>query len=311
MMRIVTLTANPAVDKSTSVQHIVPEQKLRCEPPRYDAGGGGINVSRALKRLGTNSTAIFPAGGRTGAFLQELLDKENIEQQVIEIKNETRENFVVVDISGNQQYRFGMPGAGISKTETAGFLKLIKNVSPQLLVMSGSLAPGMATGFYARITGSMKKTGTKVILDSSGSALRTAVNEGIYLLKPNLGELSSLVGTDTLDNKTVVEAAKELIRGGKCEVIVVSMGAGGAYLITKDIAEHVPSPAVKKLSTVGAGDSMVAGLVHQLSKGRNLHKVVRLGVACGAAATMNPGTELFKKQDALKLFHWLMKNKQH
>lgn len=306
-MRIITLTLNPAVDKSTRVQHIVAEQKLRCEPPKYEPGGGGINVSRALKRLGTDSTAVFPVGGRTGLLLVELLEMENVQLKAVKTKNETRENFMVVDISGNQQYRFGMPGPEINKKEADQFLTLIKTLSPEFLVISGSLPPGIETGFYAKIVSSMKNSGVKIILDTSGEALKDAVNEGVYLLKPNLGELSKLVGAETLDNEMVDEAAKELIRKGKCEVIVVSMGPRGAYLITKDIAEHIQSPAVKKLSTVGAGDCMVAGMVHQLVNNRNLQEMARMGVACGTAATMNPGTELFKRDDAERLYKWLMK----
>lgn len=308
-MRIVTLTVNPAVDKSTRVQHIVPDQKLRCETPKYEAGGGGINVSRGLIRLGTNSTAVFPAGGRTGALLQELLKKENVQQQMVETVNETRENFMVVDISGNQQYRFGMPGPEIEKKEADRFLILLKELSPQLLVMSGSLPPGLEDSFYAKIAYSLKPTGVKIIADTSGEALQHAVDEGVFLLKPNLGELSKLVGSETLDNEMVDDAARELIRKGKCEVIVVSMGQRGAYMVSRDLAIHVQSPAVKKLSTVGAGDSMVAGMVHQLARGLSLQEMIKMGVACGTAATMNPGTELFKREDAERLYEWLMKQK--
>jgi 6-phosphofructokinase 2 len=307
MSLIITLTINPAVDKSSRVEHIVPEKKLGCEAPKYEPGGGGINVSRALKRLGTDSTAIFPAAGRTGLRLQDLLKQEGIAQRAVETRNETRENFSVVDISSNQQYRFGMPGPELYPVEAAQFLPLIRGMNPQWLVMSGSLATGLADDFFAEIAHELRKQGTRIILDTSGEALKNTVDAGVYLLKPNLGELSQLVGAESLDMESVAHAARELIGKGKCEIVVVSMGAAGAYLVTKDLTEHVATPTVKKASTVGAGDSMVAGMVHQLAKGASLPEVVRMGVACGTAATMNPGTELFKPEDAERLFGWLMR----
>ncbi|MEZ4904863.1 MAG: PfkB family carbohydrate kinase, partial [Spirosomataceae bacterium] len=112
-MKIVTLTVNPAVDKSTHIERLIPEQKLRCESPRFDAGGGGINVSKGIKRLGGSSTAIFTSGGPSGQVLQDLLQQEQINTQVIVTEAWTRENFIVAETSTNAQYRFGMPGAAL------------------------------------------------------------------------------------------------------------------------------------------------------------------------------------------------------
>ena len=305
MAQIVTLTINPAVDKSTSVPNLIAEKKLNCDIPKYEPGGGGINVSRALKRLGSDSTAIFPASGRTGERLQELLRAEGIEIKAVKTRNETRENFTVVDSSTNQQYRFGMPGPELSTAEASLFFNTIQNLSPQWLVLSGSLPPGISENFYADIARKAKDRGAKIIVDTSGESLKQCVEEGAFLIKPNLGELSNLVGVNSLDHQSVPDAAKELIAKGKCEIIVVSLGAQGACLVTKDIVETIATPTVKKLSTVGAGDSMVAGMVHVLSNGGNLHDMVRMGVACGTAATMNPGTQLFKRADAECLYEWL------
>nr|WP_317175098.1 PfkB family carbohydrate kinase [Hymenobacter qilianensis] len=147
----------------------------------------------------------------------------------------------------------------------------------------------------------------KVVLDSSGPALQQVVKAGgLYLIKPNIGELCRLVGAAELDSACVAEAARELIGDGKCELVAVSMGPQGAVLISPDLADFVPAPAVRKRSTVGAGDSMVAGMVYALAAGQPLREVIRLGVACGTAATMNPGTELFRKPDVDKLYNWLL-----
>jgi len=304
---VVTLTVNPAIDKSTKVKSLVSEHKLRCEEPVYEPGGGGINVSRALKRLGTSSSAIFPAGGKNKQLLQELLEKEGVTYAAVPIRNETRENFTVVDSSNNQQYRFVMPGPFISREEIEEISRIVKNSSPGWLVLSGSLSPGVPSSFFADIAASIKKSGTKIIVDTSGEALRESVNEGVYLLKPNIGELSMLIGIEKPDDKTIEDSAKELIAKGKCEVIVVSLGSRGAFLITKNDIEHIPSPAVKKLSSVGAGDSMVAGIVHTLSNGKSLREAVRMGIACGTAAIMNPGTSLFKTEDAEMIYQRISK----
>lgn len=308
MAQIVTLTLNPTVDKSTSVGKIVPEHKLRCAPPKFEPGGGGINVSRALKRLGTDSLAVFPASGPAGTLLQHLLTQEGIEQHPITTINWTRENFIVVDTSTNQQYRFGMPGREISTDEQHVILETLQvlNPAPDYLVISGSLPPGIEPDFLSKVVRQAHAVGTKVVVDTSGPALERVLEEGVFLIKPNVGELSRMAGVDELDSRAVGEAAKRLIREGKCHIIVVSMGPQGACIVTDDLIDHVPAPAVRKRSTVGAGDSMVAGMLCALANGKSIREVVRMGVACGTAATMNPGTELFKKEDAERLYNWLL-----
>lgn len=307
---ILTITLNPTIDKSSAVSKITPERKLRCEQPKYEPGGGGINVSRGLSRLNVPSTAFFPAGGRTGSLLEELLRSDSITTMPLKVHGETRENFIVVETSTNQQYRFGMPGAEISGLEQESIFKSIMGIDPfpDLIVFSGSLPPGVEPSFLRRIIKEAKKKSCKVIADTSGSALNEAVEEGVFLLKPNIGELAKLAGVESLDNESADDAAKELVKKGKTEVVVVSMGPLGAYLVTKDMNEHIMAPAVKKLSTVGAGDSMVAGMVAMLAKGGSYSEMAKMGVACGTAATMNPGTGLFKKDDAEKLFKWLNRN---
>ena len=176
---------------------------------------------------------------------------------------------------------------------------------PSIIAASGSLPPGVPDNFYARLAVMSKQKGIKLIVDTSGAPLQLAAQEGVYLLKPNLSELCSLVGKDYLQLKEVDEAAKQVIEKGHCEVVVVSMGPSGAMLVTKDLHENIPAPTVKKLSTVGAGDSMVGGIAWMIEQGKSLSEMVRFGVACGTAATMNAGTQLFKKEDVLKLYEWI------
>jgi 6-phosphofructokinase 2 len=304
---IVTLTVNPALDKSSTVERLVPEHKLRCSTPQFEAGGGGINVAKAIHRLGGNPVAVFTVGGPTGQRLHRLVKEEQVETRVIETKQWTRENFNVVETSTGLQYRFGMPGTPLMPTEIDTILDTLREleVSPSFLVASGSLPPGVPTDFYASVARIAKEKGAKFVADANGPALLQAIEAGVFLVKPNIQELSELVGADKLEMDEVDDAARALIIRGSCEVVVVSMGPMGAMLITEDQVEHIPAPPVKKKSTVGAGDCMVAGMLWTLSQGKSLRDAVRMGVACGSAATMNPGSELFKIQDVTRLLDWL------
>ena len=308
MPRIVTLTLNPSVDKSTTANHIIPDQKLRCEKPKFEPGGGGINVSRALRRLHTDSVAVFPVGGPSGLLLRQLLSQEEIEQRPIEVEGWTRENFIVVDASTGQQYRFGMPGAALRPEEQQQVINALLELKerPDFLVISGSLPPGVEPELLVKIARAAREMGVKVVVDTSGPALLALLEAGVYLAKPNVGELSKMAGVEELDSEAIAAAAHQLVIDGKCEIVVVSMGPQGACVVSAEGADYVPAPSVKKRSTVGAGDSMVAGLVYALAEGRTLRETARLGVACGTAATMNPGTELFKKADVDKLYQWLL-----
>lgn len=304
---IVTLTVNPALDKSTKFKGLLPEQKIRCEMPRFDAGGGGINVSKAISRLGGYSLCVFTSGGSSGKLLEKLISEENIESKVIPVENWTRESLVALETNTNSQYRFGFPGAELSANEQETILNILSELKPKFLVASGSLNEGLSTDFYQKIAKIAKDSGSKFIVDTSGEALQKTLETGVYLAKPNVGELAKLVGVERLQTDEADDAARTLIEKGNAEVVVVSLGPQGAVLVTKDETHFIPAPNVAKKSTVGAGDSMVGGMVWALSQNKSLKEVVQWGVACGSAATMNDGTQLFKAEDAKRLFEWLKK----
>ena len=299
--QIITLTVNPSLDKSTHFTGLVPEQKMRCEQPRYDAGGGGVNVSKAISKLGGNSLCVFTSGGSTGEMLEELITKEGIENKVIKTKNWTRENFIAFDTTTKSQYRFGFPGNEFSEDEIKKIFETIKELNTEYLVISGSLNEGLPTNFYQKIAQIAKISGTKVIVDTSGEALQKVLETGVYLIKPNIGELAKLIGVKRLELPDVEKASKHLIEKGSAEIVVVSMGAEGAILVTQNETQFVKAPKVEKKSTVGAGDSMVGGMVWALSQNRSLKEVIQMGVCCGTAATMNEGTQLFTLKDVQKL----------
>ena len=305
---IVTLTINPSLDKSTQFTGLVAEQKIRCGTPRYDAGGGGINVSKAISRLGGETLCVFTSGGSPGIKLEELVQKEGIAIKIIPTQNWTRENLVALDTNTNAQYRFCFPGTPISDVEKGNILQTIQELKTKYLVVSGSLNEGLSPDFYQQIADLAKISGTKLIVDTSGEALKKVLEKGVYLAKPNVGELAKLIGVERLEMDEVAPAARKLIEKGSAEIVVVSLGAQGAVLVTATQTEFVPAPNVVKKSTVGAGDSMVGAMVWALSQNKPLKEVVQWGVACGSAATMNEGTQLFKLEDAKRLFEELKDN---
>ncbi|MBK7123877.1 MAG: hexose kinase [Chitinophagaceae bacterium] len=303
MASIITITFSPCIDKSTSIPELIPEKKLRCAVPKLEPGGGGINVARAIQKLGGSAVAIFPSGGYTGKFFNHLMEKDNVPSVIIETGNETRENIIVLDDSTNNQYRFGMPGTRLTETEWQQCLQAVEAIkNAEFIIASGSLPPGVPLNIYAQLAKIAKNNHAKFIVDTSGEALQHAADEGVFMFKPNLGELSSLAGKTELQPDDIKDIAMGMIAAGKCEVMAISMGAAGAMLVTRDMHAIIKPPPAERKSTVGAGDSMVGGIVFYLSQGKSLLEAVQYGVACGTAATMNTGTELCKKEDADRLY---------
>ncbi len=299
---ILTVTLNPCIDKSSRVEKMKPESKLRCAEVVNEPGGGGINVSKALQKLETSSVALFPAGGHNGDMLCSLLKKEGILFHAVDTKVETRENWIVLETSTNNQYRFTFPGREVLEETVKTMVDQIRSFSPSFVVASGSLPPGLPDYFYGLIVKNAAAVGARCIVDTSGPALQALKGKHAFLIKPNIGELCKMLNVEWLDKEEVPDAAQQAIRDGFAEIMVVSMGPLGAWLINEEKRYFVEAPPVEKKSTVGAGDSMVAGITYSLQKGKTLKEAIQFGVACGSAATMNDGTQLFNKSDAERLF---------
>ena len=312
MKNIVTMTLNPAIDKSSSVAHVVAERKLYCSPPRFEPGGGGVNVSRAIKKLGGESLLLYPIGGLTGKMLQKLLDREGLNHRPFFIEGSIRESLVILEESTGRQYRFGMPGPEFQEQECEQFLTALSDVdpAPDYLVASGSLPPGVPTGFYARVARVGKERGAKVIIDVSGEALEQALREGVYLIKPNIGEFRDLIGKEIKEESQIKAEARKMIQSGRCELLVISLGSAGALMVSEEVTERILPPTVPIVSKVGAGDSMVAGIALSLARGRSLRESVLFGVAAGTAAVMTPGTQLCRREDAERLFESMVAGSQ-
>jgi 6-phosphofructokinase 2 len=308
MSKIITITFAPSIDKSASVDAMQPDIKMRCSSPNTEPGGGGINVARVINRLGGDVKAIFPSGGYTGMFFNHLLENEKVPFVSIQTKNETRENFVIFDESTKKEYRFGMPSNVILEEECKNVLKAIQNNKNfDFIIVSGSLPLGIPMDIYTELSKIAKLNNAKFIVDTSGEALKNAVDEGVYLLKPNLEELAILLDIQDLKIENIEVLAKEFIQKNNIEIIVVSLGANGAMLITKDETHTIKPPKVKVKSTIGAGDSMLAGIVFGLSNNLSLLECLQYGIACGTATTMNLGSALCEKKDVDKLLKIIKK----
>lgn len=300
---IITLTANPALDIYSKTVKLEPNEKLRCEKPLIDAGGGGVNVSRVIKRLGGDSTSVYTKGGHTGKLFSDLLKKEGVKEDPVPVQADLRQNFAITETSTGNLYRFGFPGIELQDSEYEALLeKVDKCEKGTFLVASGSLPPGAPVDFYARAAARANKCGLKFILDTSGKSYKGVLEEGAYLLKPNKNELQDITGKAAENLEQQKTALLDILDKYKVEVIVLSLGGEGALLATKGEVKQFPAPQVEHVSSIGAGDSMVAGIVYSLSTGQPIEKAVLYGLACGSATIKSPGTELLVKED-VELLH--------
>jgi 6-phosphofructokinase 2 len=304
MKPIVTLTINPSIDESTSIGNVIADRKLRCNPPTYEAGGGGINVSRVVRILGGDTLAMYLVGGVTGQMFQDLVDRTGIGARPIPIADMTRMDLMVMEESTGRQYRFGFPGPQVKEVEWQSCLTELSELDfqPEYIVASGSLPPGVPDNFYNLVARISHELGARLIVDTSGPALQEAVKAGVYLLKPNMNEMRSLVGREIKDEAQLEREAMKIVKSGQSEIVVVSLGAAGVLWASRDGAERVRAPTVPIVSKVGAGDSTLGGIVFSLARGLSIREAIRFGVAAGSATVMTPGSQLCLKEDVEKLY---------
>jgi 6-phosphofructokinase 2 len=300
---IVTLTMNPAIDTSVSVESIVKDHKMRCVKTRRDPGGGGINVARTLKRFGAEPLAIFPMGGASGLMLEHLVAAEGVRHQSFVIEHDCRANFTANEIKSNTQYRFVLPGPTLNEEEwSAGLGLMSQAASSGYAVASGSLPRGVPDDFYARLARNLRLMGgAKLVLDTSGPPLKHALDLGVYLVKPSLSEFSDLLDENNPNQDACLAAARTLVVNGKAEIVALTLGADGAMLVSRDLALFAKPPPVTVCGTVGAGDSFLGLLVLSISRGLSLPDAFRQAVAAGSAALISPGTGLCTPDDVARL----------
>jgi len=304
MQPILTLTLNPALDIATGVGRVAPGPKLRCGPARFDAGGGGLNVSRALQRMGAPSQALVALGGPTGERLAGLLRAEGIRFHSLQSPGETRQSLNVTEGETGAQYRFLLPGPVWSAADLAQIFAGVTSAAEPggLVVVSGSLPPGLPDDFPAQLATTLPEA--PVILDTSGPALAHAVASpapGLAVLRMDRDEAETMARRRLPEAKDTADFASELVARGAAQCVIIARGAEGNVLATGALRLIAKPPVVPVVSAIGAGDSFVAGLALAMARHQGWKEALALGTAAAAAAVMTPATELCRGADVTAL----------
>jgi 1-phosphofructokinase family hexose kinase len=300
---IYTLTLNPAVDRELSVPAMEFDSVLRASEARVDFGGKGFNVSRLLKGMNEASTAVGFLGGNAGELLQKGLQSLGIGTDFVWVSDETRTNVSIVTQSHDHYIKVNEKGPLVSEAKQTELLDKVDTLAKpgDWWVLAGSLPPGIGNDFYARIVSVLNKHEAHAILDTSGESLKLGCAEKPYLVKPNAEEAQVLTGLSMETPSEIATAAAEICRMG-AQNVVVSMGKSGALLYTAEGTWLTHSPKIKEKNPIGAGDSMVGGLVWALTQGIALKEALGWGVASGAATASLPGTEVGSRPLIEELF---------
>lgn len=303
MPRIITLTPNPTYDFAVDADFVESNRKLRCKNPQVHPGGGGINVARAAVRLGGDVLAIITAGGLYGDAVKGLLAEEKVPFEAISVAGETRIAFHVRDLSGEDEYRFNLPGHALSDDEAARLITALSDAatSGDYVIGSGSLPGGGPADFWARAARAAKEKGAYFVLDSI-NGVEEALDEGIHLLRQNKHEYPALAGGELQWPDEIAAFATSLVDAGKVEKVAITHGGDGSVLASKTGVVQTSSLPVVAQSAVGAGDSFVAAMVNAFTKGKSDLEAIRYGMAAAAATRLSPGSALFSAADVERLY---------
>lgn len=290
---IITLTPNPAVDQTVWVDRLETGAVNRFRSPQLDPAGKGINVSRMADRLGWPTIAFGFLAGEIGLIAHRALDDEGVQHHFVNVPGQTRLNVTVVDETTGMSTGLYGPGPAVEQEHLTKLSDLIQFwlQAGRVLVLAGSLPPGVPEDTYATYIRMAHLKGVKTILDADDEPFRLGVEARPFLIKPNVAEAERLLGRSLPNLRAMIQGARELVRKG-VEIVVVSMGAQGAICAQGDEVWRAVPPQVERLSTVGSGDSLVAGLAAALARGDHIMEGLRIGTAAGAATAMTPGTAL-------------------
>jgi 6-phosphofructokinase 2 len=293
---------NPTIDLSFEVDRIFHTHKVRGRNERHDPGGGGINVARVFVRLGGNARCYYLSGGATGVALDGLLDLHQLVRNRVAIAGDTRVSTSVFERESGREYRFVTAGPTVLPEEWRTCEEALAQANCAYLIASGSLPQGVPEDFYARIARTASNRGMRFVLDSSGPGLAHGLAGGnVFLVKPSLGEFRALTGLALNTGKEIAEAALALVGRGAALHVAVTMGQDGALLANASGVLRLPAVKVDARSSIGAGDSFLAAMVHALGDGLAPSEAFRFGMAAGAAAVLSPGTDLARSDDIRRL----------
>ncbi|MCR4283046.1 MAG: 1-phosphofructokinase family hexose kinase [Bauldia sp.] len=301
-MAIVTLSLNPTIDMMSEADLVRPMQKIRTSNETYEPGGGGVNVARVIHELGGTATVICPAGGFTGKMFDELLGAIPIPRTIVPIAGNTRISATVFERKTGHEYRFTPNGPTLLPEEVAACLDAIRAADFDTFVASGSVPLGAPSDVLAQVANIAAGKGARFMLDSSGAGLSVTLEKAtVTMVKPSIAELEALVGR-RLDRKSAQEAATDLVRRGRAEIVAVTMGAAGALVVTRTKTFRIRSPKVEARSAVGAGDAFVGAMTLAIAEGRPIEDALMFATAAGAATALTPVEKVCAKDDVMRLY---------
>jgi len=302
MRDILTITLNPALDIATETPVMAAGAKLRCHESQESAGGGGVNISRAIRFLGGHSKAFVALGGFIGQRLQADLLAEKVEVECFEFDGETRQNFSVIEINTQQQYRFVLPGPTWSDEVVKQSLVAINKGLPTagIVVLSGSFPTGVSADYVADLQAICRAKQNQLLVDTSGDVLTDLVRKPVNLdiLRMDKAESEVLAGRALNTHIEAAQFAQHLVQSGVAKTVIMARGKAGSCLANKDTQLHCSCEAPKVVSAIGAGDSFVGGFTLSLASGSSDAEALRYATASASAAVMTAATDLCH-QDAV------------
>lgn len=299
---ITTITLNPSIDKTIYVTKLACNDTNRISNIEIDAGGKGINCSRMLKELGAETRAITFLGGKTGDFIRLVLDKAGIPVEHVETERPTRTNICIEETSGNPPTTLNERGGPVEHRELVDLFEKVKDASREssYVVLGGSVPLGINQDVYKVLIQIVKAGGAKAVLDADGEALIDGIKARPFMIKPNRDEAERLLEKEFESKADVARAALELSERG-IELVIISLGKQGAVACYEGAVYDVGSPEIKPNSSIGSGDSFIAGVLYGLEKKLPIEEALRFGSAAGAATALSDGADIGKKDDVDRL----------
>lgn len=300
---ITALALNPSIDMTLSIDGFTYGGLNRVKTARRDAGGKGMNVALALRALECEAECVGFMHTENAALFENKLREHGAGYEFVYCEGSTRTNIKIRDDASGSITELNQSGRAVTEAELAKMVAIIKRhaANASHMVLSGSVPPGCSAGCYREIMEEIRMTGCKCVLDADGEKLSEGLKAKPFLIKPNRYELEMLTGRSLPERAGLLDAARQLIDGGT-DVVAVSLGGEGALITDGDTALFAPPLKISVNSTVGAGDSMVAGLTAAFSREKSLEEAFRTGVACASAACCTEGTQLFDKADFNRLY---------
>ncbi|KRN84903.1 1-phosphofructokinase [Ligilactobacillus acidipiscis] len=281
---IYTVTVNPAIDYIVQLKELTLGEVNRMDYDNKMPGGKGINVSRILKELGLDNTALGFLGGFTGEFVDDSLQELGLRTNFTRIAADTRIN---VKIKAQTETEINGQGPQITAAEVAAFSQQFEQLTPaDTVIFAGSLVPSLSTDFYSDLIKIIRSKGAQFVIDTTGESLLKTLPEQPLVVKPNNHELADLFGVELNSIADIVKYARKLLELG-AQHVLVSMAADGGLMVTKDKVYRSKAPKGTVINSVGAGDSMIAGFTGTFARSKDPQEAFKYGLACGSATTFS------------------------